>query len=282
MMISEFAVSLIRGGTLYWAQEQTHLIRPNQWNLARRLTFVIGLAWFPLLVLAEVHSQSSLSALLADYRVASLVFIALPLLLIAQITMENRFREMAQHFLDGGLVPADQLPIFLKIMDKARRLRDAKLPELLLILLAYGLLGYLLEAAGSRSAPWALDAGGRTPAGSYFLWGTQPLFLVSLALVLWKWIIWVVVLRDVSRLRLQLDSTDGDSCAGLGFLGDIPAAFVPAVVAVSTVIGANWRLEVLLGKLTLHGLTAPAVALAVVVFCILFLPLVLFVPSLVQ
>jgi hypothetical protein len=282
MLISESSISLIRGGTLYWAQEQTRLIRPNQWNLARRVTFLIGLAWLPLLILAALHSRANLDQLFGDYRVGSLVFVALPLLLVAQITMENRFREMAQHFLDAGLIPADQFPIFQKIMGRAQRLRDAKLPEILIIFMVYGLLVYLLESIGPRSAAWAMDGVVRTPAGLYFLWGTQPLFLVLLFLVFWKWIIWVVVLRNLSCLRLQLDSTDGDFCAGLGFLGEIPAAFVPAVIAISTVIGATWRMQLLAGRITLQSLIAPACVLAVIVVCILFVPLVLFVPSLVQ
>jgi hypothetical protein len=280
MSHNEASLSLIRGGTLYWVQEQTHLIRPDQWNVSRRLTLFVGLAWLPLLVLATADNPSNVQAVLTDSRIYSLVFVAIPLLLIAQITMEHRFRSMAQHFLDADLVPSDQIPTFERTMEKAQRLRDAKFPEILIVILVYAQMAYVLESGFIQHAAWAVEGTSLTPAGYYSILVTEPLFLLLLALVLWKWIIWIVVLWDLSRLRLQLDSTDGDRCGGLGFLGDIPTAFVPAAFAVSAVIGSAWRTQVLAGRTTLPSLSGPACALGFIVLFVLFLPLGLFAPAL--
>lgn len=43
--------SLIRGGPFYRAQEATRLIRPNQWNLPRRLILALSVGWLPLVLL---------------------------------------------------------------------------------------------------------------------------------------------------------------------------------------------------------------------------------------
>jgi hypothetical protein len=250
------------------------------------LSFTIAIAWLPLLILAAVHrgdrSTSDLAVLLSDYRVYSRVLIGIPLLLIGQITMESQFREMSQHFLDANLVRIPDLPRFRKIMEKARRLRDAKLPEVLVLVGVYFQIGYLLEAGKLHYAPWAIDGASNipTPAGYYALFVTQALFLGLLALAFWKWAIWIVVLWNLSRLDLQLDSTDGDLAAGLGFLGQVPKAFVPVVVAISAVIGATWRSQLLQGGASLESYRLPVALLAILILLVFFLPLFLFTPKL--
>ena len=286
--VPEVPISLIRGGTIYWFQEKARLIQPGHWNLQRRLPLALAIAWLPLVVLTAMHggagSSSDLAALLTDYRVYARVFVAIPLLLLGQITMETHFREMAQHFLDANLVGVDEFPRFRRIMEKASHLRDAKLPEILALVAVYLQIAYMLQSGRLRYASWAVEAGSNTltPAGYYSMFVAHALFLGLLALALWKWIIWIVVLRDLSRLNLQLDSTDGDLAAGLGFLGEVPKAFLPLVLAISTVIGATWRAQVLAGSATLTSLRLPAGLLAVLVLLIFFLPLLLFTPRLIK
>ena len=286
--VPEMPISLIRGGTLYWVQEKARLLQPGQWGLHKRLPLAIAIAWLPLVVLTAVHggagSSSDLAALLTDYRVYARVFIAIPLLLLGQITMETHFREMAQHFLDANLAGVDELPRLRRIMEKARHLRDAKLPEILAIVAVYLQIAYMLQSGRLHSASWAVQAGSNmlTPAGYYSMFVAHALFLGLLALALWKWFIWVVVLHDLSRLNLQLDATDGDLAAGLGFLGELPKAFVPLALAVSAVIGANWRAQVLAGTATLSSLRLPAGLLVVLILLIFFLPLLMFTPRLIK
>jgi hypothetical protein len=83
-------------------------------------------------------------------------------------------------------------------------------------------------------------------------------------------------------MPLQLDATNGDLTAGLGFLSDIPRAFVTVVLSVSAVAGANWRAQILAGQLTLEFLKWPAAALAVILLLIFFLPLAFFTPALLR
>jgi hypothetical protein len=279
----QIPISLIRGGSFYWVQEKARLIRPRTWDLHRRVPFAVAVAWLPLVVLTAIHGGTpDLRALLVDYRVYARLFIAIPLLLVGQIAMETRFREMAQHFLDANIVRIQDLSRFRAIMQRTRRLRDAQLPELIAIVAVYAQVAYFFESGRYRSAVWAVDAASNslTPAGYYSVLVAQPLFLALLAIAVWKWLIWIYVLRQISRLPLQLDATNGDETAGLGFLSEVPRAFVPLVLAVSAVVGSAWRSQVLAGQMTLDALRWPAVVLAAVMLLIFFLPLSLFTPAL--
>ena len=84
----EIPISLIRGGFFYRVQEKARLIRAPTWGLRRRLPLALAIAWLPLPILAATHGGvDDLRALLVDYRVYARAFIAIPLLLVAQITM---------------------------------------------------------------------------------------------------------------------------------------------------------------------------------------------------
>ena len=164
---SDIPISLIRGGSFYWIQEKARLIRPHTWDLQRRLPSALAVTWLPLLVLAMVHGGwLDLRALLTDYRVNARLLVAVPLLLIGQITMETRFREMAQHFLDANIIRLEELPRFREIMQTTSRLRDAKLPEIIALILVYAHVGYFLTSGRLHFAAWAVDSLGAPEAAA--------------------------------------------------------------------------------------------------------------------
>lgn len=278
-------ISLIRGGAFYRVQEKARLIHSRAWDLQLRIPLAIAIAWLPLVLLAAMHGGfADARALVLDYRVGARVFIATPLLLLAQVTMETQFRAMAQHFLDANIVRLEDLSRFRAIMQRTRRIRDARLPELIVVVLVYAQALAFGASGRLRPASWAVDAlsGTLTPAGYYSMLIAQALFMGLLLVALWKWAIWVYVLWRISRLNLQLDATNGDRSGGLGFLGEIPRAFVPLVFALSTVVAVNWRSQVLAGQQTIDALTLPASMFGVLVVVVFFLPLALFTPALLR
>jgi hypothetical protein len=278
-------LSLFRGGCLYWVQERLWLIRPNHWDLQRRMPFLLIATWLPLLLLTMDHGGwRDLRALLGDYSVYARIFVAIPLLLIGQITVDARFRAMAEQFVEANIVRFTDLTRFQQILMQAVRLRDRKLPELLAIaVVIYLQTDRLLASNRIQLQAWAVDAvGALTPAGRYSVIVDHSLLLGLSAVALWKWVIWISVLRQIARLDLQLEATDGDLTGGLGFLAYIPLAFVPVVLALSTVMGATWRALILGNQMTLFDLRWPMAAMALLTLAVLWLPLLLFTPKLVH
>jgi len=272
--LNEMPVSLIRGGTAYWIQEKARLISPDQWNLGRRLFIAITVAWVPLAVLAGARGGNDFWSVISDYRVNARVFIAIPLLIIAQIGMEQHFRDMARYFLEANLVRQQDLGHFQGIMKKAVRLRDAKWPELLVIVGVFLQLAYMFESGRMKNASWATDltTNTLTPAGYWSTFVTQAIFMALIGLVLWKWLIWILVMRDLAKMELRLDPTDGDRIAGLGFLSEIPKAFIPVLLAISAVIGSTWRFQTLSGEIELKTLEMPAALLTVLAMIVFVFP----------
>src|SRR5262245_51672636 len=146
-------ISLIRGGSFYRVQEKARLVQAHSWTLHKRVPFAVAVAWLPMVILAFAHGGwDDLRPLLTDYRVYARVFIAIPLLLLAQVTMDVRFREVGQHFLDANIIRIQDLHRFREIVQKTRRLRDAVLPEVIVIVLVYLQVAYFLQSNRLRYA----------------------------------------------------------------------------------------------------------------------------------
>jgi len=278
-------VSLIRGGALYRFQEMAHLIRPNQWNVARRVFTAVLVGWVPLVALTFItESHASLFALLKDYRVFARVFIAIPLLIAGQKPVEERFRLIIRHFLDAGLLKPEDRPRFHEILAKIGRLKDAWLPELALV--SFGCLCGVLFVGNNLTfdAPWSVDMFGNSavhsPAGWYFELVTQTIYMVLLGLALWKWFLYVLFFWRVSRLQLQLVACDPDQNGGLGFLGYSTAAFIPSVIAASTAVGSVLRYQALHSAFSREWLIMLLVLWVVLVLLIFVGPLAIFVSKL--
>jgi hypothetical protein len=194
-MLSEFELSLIRGGPFYRAQQAARLIRPNEWNHSRRLTLAIAIGWVPLILITALSNPSGLVSLLKDYRVYSRMLIAVPVLLIGQLLMESRFRMIVRHIAQAELLGTTDWARMERMIGILMRLRDSAFPEatILVLLMVHTLTSFrdLVDAT-----PW-LAYGVEpnlhlTPAGWYAVLVSTTIFQFLLGLGLWKWLLWAI------------------------------------------------------------------------------------------
>src|SRR5271157_6252711 len=278
-------ISLIRGGPFYHAQLKTRLILPHQWNLGRRLIFAVAIGWIPLLLLTALFQPGAVVALLADYRVASRLLIAVPVLLIGQILMESKFRIIVSQVREDLIAPSD-LPRFDETIRWLLRLRDSMLPELAIAALVCLHIASSFSGKLALASAWAVE-GGQTavgahlgPAGWYYTVVSQLIYQFLVGLCLWKWLLWTFFLFKLSRMNLQLMVSHPDKHGGIGFLGMSTVAFAPVAFAVAAAVGATWRYEILYAGAHLMSFKLPAILLLVLVVLIAVGPLLFFVPKL--
>jgi hypothetical protein len=275
--------SLIRGGPFYRGQQAVRLIRPDKWNMGRRIAIAVAIGWLPLVVLSAVFNPDGLLSLIRDYRVYSRMLIAVPVLLLGQAVMESRFRTLVAHFLNAGLVSGSEVQRMQAAIKTVLHLRDSVLPELVIFLLVI-IHTATTERTMVDNTPWLAQGTGAafhiTSAGWYAIVVSATIFQFLLGLGVWKWFLWGIFAFKLSRLKLDLVPTHPDEHGGLGFLSLTPIAFAPIVFAATAVIGSTWRHEILAGRANLMTYKLPAIVLACLVALIALAPLAFFVPRL--
>ena len=284
-VVLDHEVSLIRGGPFYQVQLITRLIRPHQWNLGRRIIFAVAIGWLPLVLLTAIFAPSAVADLLTDYKVASRMLIAVPILLFGQILMESKFRTIVSTARED-LVAPPEMPRFDEILAKVAGLRDSVLPEL--VIAALVVLHVVMSFSGKigMAGDWAVlgaqAASGAhlSPAGWYYVAVGQFIYQFLVGLCLWKWLLWTLFVFKLSRMKLQLLASHPDKHGGMGFMGMSTLAFAPIALAISAAIGATWRYEILNTDASLMSFKMPAIALLLVVVLLAVGPLLLFVPKL--
>jgi hypothetical protein len=276
-------VSLIRGGPFHRAQQAVGLIRSNQWNLGRRIAFLVAIGWLPLFLITALLNSEDLVSLIRDYRIHSRMLIAAPTLLIGEVLMESRFRAVMAHIRQAGLLDASDLAHIDDVIATLVRVRDSYLPEfvILMLLIVHTVTSYkgLVDAA-----PWLARGSGAdfhlTAAGWYAVVVSTSIFQFLLGLALWRWLLWTFFAFKLSRRNLKLVPTHPDEHGGLGFLGLTSAAFAPVAFSATAVIAATWRNDILHQGARLMDFKLPAIALLALTALVALGPLVFFVPRL--
>jgi hypothetical protein len=276
-------ISLVRGGPFYRAQQAVGLIRANQWDLGRRITFLIAVGWLPLLVITALLNRDGLVSLIRDYRVHSRLLVAVPVLLIGELLVESRFRAVIGHLRQAGLLDASELARVDGVIGTIIRARESFLPEfaILLLLIAHTATSYkgLVD-----TTPWLSRASGAelhlTAAGWYAVLVSTSIFQFLLGLALWRWLLWTFFAFNLSRRNLKLVPTHPDGHGGLGFLGLTSAGFAPIAFSATAVISATWRQDILHHGARLVNFKLPAIVLIALTAFVALGPLAFFVPRL--
>ena len=251
--------------------------------MGRRILVVIGIVWLPLMLIRLWLWPAHFMELLLDYRLVARGLIAAPAFVLAEPIMESRFRMLLDHIRNSRLLVGPDLARMDEIL-AGLRLRDSYLPEFVILLgiIAHTVTSY--KFVGEQSigdlafqSPTGIHL---TPAGWYAMVISAPFTQFLAGVVLWRWLLWTIFAFRLSRLNLRLVPSHPDENGGLGFLSISTRAFVPFSFAISTVIGASFRNDILNHGKHLVNFKGPAIAFVVIIFAIALLPSIFFVPKL--
>jgi hypothetical protein len=232
--------SLVLGGPIYQLLRRARLSDDGLQLVQRRILAGSLITWLPLLVLSAWQGTAWAGPVaipfLYDLESHARFLITLPLLIMAELVVNQRMRGVIKGFLDRDLISDQHRGLFTEAIESATRLRNSLPAEVLLIAIVYGLgsLGRDYVAVGANT--WAVQSGRFTMAGWWNAFVSHPIFQFVLLRWYFRLIIWMRFLWHVSRIELRLIPTHPDRAGGLGFLGNVAYAFAPLLLAHGTLL----------------------------------------------
>jgi hypothetical protein len=282
--------SITRGGPLHWLLVRLGHAGDERQRVVRRALFTVLVTWIPLLVLSVIQGQAYGTQVevpfLRDLAVNVRFLIAVPILILAESRIDQRWRTLVLQFLRSGLVEEKLFPFFEAVLQRTTRLRDRVTPEALLVVAALlpdiVLKTELLMAGVSN---WHTAGAGSSEvslAGWWFNLVSTPVFRFLMLRWIWRMFLWTSFLWRVSRINLYLVATHADMAAGLGFLSDGQKAFSPIVFAGGAVIAAQVGNTIAYQGATLSSEKVPMIAYGVMAIIVLVAPLLVVAPVLLK
>jgi hypothetical protein len=279
---------LFEGGPPHWLQRSLGLIKPGYPMIARRAKLVVLVGWAPLVVLAIAQSiilrNPLAKSFFSDFAVYARSLIATPLFILAEADCIPRLDRVARHFLVAGLIKEPDRARFDDAVCSTRRLLDSGLAELMVAILAYGLVTSLMIYVPPNELPtwyWLKsDYRVLSLAGWWNALVSAPLFILLFFGWLWRVFLWSRFLWLMSRLDLRLIPSHPDHAGGLMFVGDSLRAFWLVSFALGAVVAGQ-----VANRITLYGeslVTFKHIVIGLAVFVLILFagPLTLFIGKL--
>ena len=281
--------SLVVGGPLFQLLRRAHL-SDDALHLVRQRIVVISLvAWLPLAILALLGGQALDGVavpFVRDIEVHVRFLLTMPLLIAAELLVNQRMRPLLKQFFERRLIPHDALPRFDAAIASALRLRNSIVAELALIVLVYtfGVFFVWRQYAALDTATWyaasRADGGGLTLAGVWFACVSLPFFQFLLCRWYYRLFIWARFLWQVARIDLALVPTHPDRLGGLGFLAGIVNAFALLALAHGTLLAGQLANRIFFAGAALPQFKFEIAAVVLLVLALVFAPLLVFSPQL--
>lgn len=238
--------SLVQGGPLFQLFVRSHLATSGLDWLKRRIIFFVLLTWLPLLLFSATSGQLVEGKVnvpfLYDLETHIRFLVALPLLLLAELVVHQRMKPVIQQFIDRGIITAETRAGFNESVASALRLRNSIWTEIALI---FGVLSYHFiwsKLATLDTTIWYANGVASEQnlnlAGYWLVSISLPVFQFMMFRWLFRIIVWLRFLWQVSCLALYLVPTHPDKAGGLGFLAGSASAFIPLILALGALLSA--------------------------------------------
>jgi hypothetical protein len=258
------------GGPSHRLEVRMGLMRADAPGIVRRSFLCIPATWLPLLVLSALQGNAIghrvAIPFLGDFAAHARFLLAVPMLLAATV-LGPWLADAASHFVDSGLVAAEDFGKFDAAIDLGLRWRDSGAAELVLVLLAYALSVANLTSMAVHVSTWyavRTDSGiTMTWAGWWFVIFCVPLMQFLILRWLWRSFLWAQFLWRMSRLKLQLVPTHPDQSAGLAFVGEVQQYFAIVLFALSIATAGVLANDIIYDDIPLSHF-APAIVIYVI------------------
>ena len=279
--------SLTEGGPGASITRRLHLVHPELGTGATQTALIlVVLTWAPLFILSLLRGVAFSGVKVPfffDLAAHARFLFALPVLVLADIPIGIRLRQVVKHFVAAHLVRDDDRVAFDNALLDALRLRDSRVAELTVMALAYAATYNAVFGLAFQDGTWYRpDSGhGLTLVGYWYALVALPIFQFLIFRWIYRMVVWSGFLWKMSRLDLRLSATHPDGCGGLAFLGKGLIPFGVILCALSAVVSAAIAGRILFIGGRLEDYQWSYVALFVVGLLVFAGPTLVFVPKLI-
>ncbi len=242
------------------------------------------LTWLPLVLLCvsagTAWGNKVRLPLLQDFSIYGRFLVALPLLIAAEFLIDPVVLRVLKAFESSGIIRQQHLPIYQQTVEKISRLRDSRIAQLILGLLAgfpYFLFVAHYEWLSHGVSTWHRTASeGLSLSGWWFAIVSSPIPRFFMFRWLWRYILWVYLLWRVSRFDLCLLPTHPDRLGGLGFLLNFQQHFGILAAALGSVLSGQFANEMGYFGQKFAAIRAPMIVFIVSSLVVILLPVTVF------
>jgi hypothetical protein len=289
--VDEFPeLSLMEGGPGDVLMKRLRLIRPELGAASARTAIILAaVSWLPLLMFSLIGGLALGGAAIPFlYDIAAYVrfLVAVPILILAEIPIGKRLRAVGKHFLNAGLVRAEEQKQFASYAVDTVRFHDSRVAEFILLALAYISTYFALSKVSFQGgSTWFAPSPGAgfsgfSGAGYYYACVAMPIVQFLMYRWAFRMVVWARFLWQISNLDLLLTPTHPDAAGGLGFLGKGSIPFGTILFALSSVVSASIASRILFGGASLEQFEFIYAALIVLALIVFAAPLMVFAPKL--
>lgn len=256
----------------------------RRWPLSAQAVFWVALTWVPLLVLSVTQGTAWGNKvripLLFDPSLFGRLFVALPVLVSAEVVIGSFVRRAVSGFNSSGIISEEDRPVFHAALGTIERWRDSMPVEFLLAVLAcipFYLLFADYEWAGIGVSSWhGTTSAGLSPAGWWFTCVSSPILRFFMFRWIWRYALWIFLLTRICKLNLLLVPAHPDRLAGLGFVLRTQQQFGLLAAAMASVIAGQFANEMLHFGETFNGIIETAGVFVTVALVAVLFPLMCF------
>jgi hypothetical protein len=279
--------SLVLGGPLYQLLRKARLDDDVESHLRRRILWICGIIWLPLLVLCAIKGTllgGIQIPFLVDAETHARFLVAVPLMILAEYFVHLRMRGIVAQFVERKLIPEGAMERFRETIVNAMKWRNSMAAELVLVGIVFT-VGYYLRSnyfaldVSTWYATTGADGVTLTLPGYWFTWVSTPFVQFLILRWLFRLAIWGRFLWQVSRIELELIPIHPDRNGGLGFLGGSAYAFSPLLAAFSAMVAGLVASRIFHEGASLANFKLEIVALVALGMLLVLGPLTVFAPQ---
>lgn len=204
----------------------------NDSSVAKKTIFFVVISWLPLLILSLIDGTAINPSIkipfLFDFVLYVRVFAVLPLLFIAERTLSSIIFRSLSHFVESGIVSGNNIEDYKVNLKFFGRFKDSVIIDFIIIVFAYAIViigwgnvwKYYDITSSLTTWQFSQTIQGQLSIGGYwYAFITIPIYLFFFYKLIWKFLLWAIILFKISRMKLNLFATDPDRSGGLGFIG---------------------------------------------------------------